>query len=73
LLQGCDSQLVDEYIVELQDDNKLLEQFVTSLLSSATLSPVANKPLTTCQQAENKQCEHILLTNCWNSIAARLL
>jgi hypothetical protein len=32
LLQGCHSQLV-----ELQDDNKWLEQLVTSLLSSTTL------------------------------------
>jgi hypothetical protein len=60
-------------IVELQDDNKLLEQLVTSLLSSTTLKQVVNKPLTTCQQAGNKQCEHILLTNCWNSIATNLL
>jgi hypothetical protein len=55
-------------IVELQDDNKLLEQLVASLLSSTTLQQVVNKPLTTCQQAGNKQCEHILLTSCWNSI-----
>jgi hypothetical protein len=32
VIQGCHSQLV-----ELQDDNKLLEQLVTSLLSSTTL------------------------------------
>jgi hypothetical protein len=32
-----------------------------------------NKPLTTCQQAGNKQCEHILMTSCWNSIATSLL
>ena len=32
-----------------------------------------NKPLTTCQQAGNKQCEHILLTSCWNTIATSLL
>jgi hypothetical protein len=36
LLQGCQSQLVNQ-IVELQDDNKLLEQLVTSPLSSTTL------------------------------------
>jgi hypothetical protein len=27
----------------------------------------------TCQQAGNKQCEHILLRSCWNSIATSLL
>jgi hypothetical protein len=59
-------------IVELQDDNKLLEQLVTSVLSSTTLQQVVNKPLTSCQQAGNKQCEHILLTS-WNSIATSLL
>ena len=32
LVQGCHSQLVDK-IVELQDDNKLLEQLATTLLS----------------------------------------
>jgi hypothetical protein len=62
---------------ELQDDNKLLDQLVTSLLSSTTLyiasCQQAVKPLTTCQQAGNKQCEHILLTSCWNSIATSLL
>jgi hypothetical protein len=57
-----------QQVVELQDDNKLLEQLVASLLSSTTF-----KPLTTCQQAGNKQCEHILLTSCWNSIATSLL
>jgi hypothetical protein len=60
-------------IVELQDDSKLLEQLVTSLSSSTTFRQVVNKPLTTCQQAGNKQCEHILLTSCWNSIATSLL
>ena len=53
-------------IVELQDNT-------VSLLSSTTLQQVVNKPLTTCQQAGNKQCEHILLTSCWNSIATSLL
>jgi hypothetical protein len=51
----------------------LLEQLVTSLWSSTTLWQVVNKPLTTCQRAEKKQCEHILLTSCWNSIATSLL
>jgi hypothetical protein len=32
-----------------------------------------NNLVTTCQQAGNKQCEHILLTSCWNSIATSLL
>ena len=57
---------------ELQDDNKLLA-LVTSLLSSTTLWRVANKPLTTCQQAGNKQYEHILLASCWNSIIANAI
>ena len=48
----------------------MLEQLVTSLLSSTTLKQVVNKPLTTCQQAGNKQCEHIPLTSCWNSITS---
>ena len=47
-------------IVELQDDNKLLEQLATTLL-------------TICQQAGNKQYEHILLSSYWNSIATSLL
>jgi hypothetical protein len=25
---------------------------------------------TTCQQTGNKQCEHILLTRCWNNLTA---
>jgi hypothetical protein len=54
-------------VVELQDDNKLLEQLVTCLLSSTTLC------MASCQQAGNKQWEHILLTSCWNSIATSLL
>ena len=54
-------------VVELQDDNKLLEQLVTSLLSSTILC------MASCQQAGNKQWEHILLTSCWNSIATSLL
>jgi hypothetical protein len=32
-----------------------------------------NNLVASCQQAGNKQCEHILLTSCWNSIATRLL
>ena len=43
-LQGCHSQLVDKLmqslqdeLQSLQDDNKLLEQLVTSLLSSTIL------------------------------------
>ena len=35
-------------VVELQDDNKLLEQLVTSPLNSTTL--YTRKNLTTCQQ-----------------------
>jgi hypothetical protein len=34
---------------------------------------LVNEPLTTCQHAEDKQCEHILLTRCGNIIATRLL
>jgi hypothetical protein len=37
------------------------------------LQQVVNKPLTTCQPAGNKQCEHILLTSCRNSLATSLL
>ena len=29
--------------------------------------------MTTCQQVGNKQCEHILLTSCWNGIVTSLL
>jgi hypothetical protein len=43
-------------VVELQDDNKLLEQPVTSLLRSTTLYQVVNKSLKACQQAGNKHC-----------------
>jgi branched-subunit amino acid ABC-type transport system permease component len=50
----------------LQDDNKLLEQLVTSLLSSTTLQQVVNKLAT-------NQCEHIPMTSFWNSIATSLL
>ena len=82
MLQGCHSQLAICQQVQLVD--KLLncrtitscwnlEQLVTSLLSSTTLLQVVDKPLTTYQQAGNKQCEHILLTSCWNSIATSLL
>ena len=33
-------------------------------MTNTSLWQVVNKPLTTCQQAVNKQCEHILLTSC---------
>jgi hypothetical protein len=32
-----------------------------------------NNLVASCQQTGNKQCEHILLTSCWNSIATSLL
>jgi hypothetical protein len=32
-----------------------------------------NNLVASCQQAGNKQCEHILLTSCWNSITTSLL
>jgi hypothetical protein len=32
-----------------------------------------NNIVASCQQTGNKQCEHILLTSCWNSIATSLL
>ena len=51
----------------MQDDNKLME------LTTCNKSVELNKPMTTCQQAGNKQCKHILLTSCWNSIATNLL
>jgi hypothetical protein len=46
---------------ERQDDNKLLEQLVTSLLSTTTL-------FVSTSWERFKQCELILLTSCWNSI-----
>ena len=57
-------------IVELQDDNKLLEQLVTTTCNK---SVELNNLVASCQQAGNKQCEHILSTSCWNSIATSLL
>ena len=75
LFQGCHSQLV-----ELQDDNKLLEQLLTSLLSTKQVvtkqascqlattqlatNQVVNKSLTTCQQAVNNQTVN---TSCGNA------
>jgi hypothetical protein len=74
-LQGCHSQLVDKLmncwtITSCWNNSKLLEpQLVTSLLSQQ----LRNKALTTCQQDGNQQCERILVTSCWNSIATNLL
>jgi hypothetical protein len=36
-------------------------------------SVALNNLVASCQQAGNRQCEHILLTSCWNSIATSLL
>ena len=55
-------------IFELQDDNKLLEQLATSLLSSTTLWQVANKLLTTCQHPVDKLLEQ----HCYKSAAGLL-
>jgi hypothetical protein len=52
--------LVFYQINELQDDNELLEQQAVNNLS-------------TSWDSGNKQCEHILLASCWNSIARSLL
>jgi hypothetical protein len=69
-VMSCMHVLCYAFIGGEQDDNKFLEQLVTSLLSSTTLYQlklIVNKPLTTCQQAGNKLCgELILLTSCWN-------
>jgi hypothetical protein len=54
-------------IVESQDDNKLLEQLVNKSVELNNLLASYQ------QQAGNKQCEHILLASCWNSIATILL
>jgi hypothetical protein len=67
----------------------LLEQLVPNLLISllqtcwqqACCKPVANNlatsPSTSCYKSVStsweKQCEHILLTSCWNSIGTSLL
>ena len=48
--------------IKLNNDNKLLGQLITSLLSQ--------KP---CTKFKNKQCEHILMASCWNSIGTSLL
>ena len=45
--------------------DKLLEQHWNKSVES-------NNLVASCQQAGNKQCEHILLTSCWNSIATSL-
>jgi hypothetical protein len=47
---------------ELNNDNKLLEQLITSLSNQQS-----------CRKFKNKQCEHILMTSCWNSIGTCLL
>ena len=68
-VQGCHSQLI-----ELQDDNKLLEQLVTSLLSSTTVNLVAS-----CHQAVDhlstsweQAVQKHPVDNFWNSIATSL-
>ena len=57
-------------------------QFVDKLLNCRTIKVVGttcnksvelNNFVTSCQQAGNKQCEHILLTSCWNSITEERL
>jgi hypothetical protein len=70
-------------IVQLQNDNKLLVQLVTSLeLCSLSLnykSVELNNLVASCQQADHNLStsweqagEHILMTSCWNSIATSL-
>ena len=68
------------------DINKLVPiKLLTSLLQTCCQQPCYSIVTTTSlqvrqqvatslsQQAGNKQCEHILLTSCWNSIATSLL
>ena len=59
LLQGCHLQLA-----ELQDD--------VVAGTTCNKSVELNNLVASCQQAGYKQCEHILLTSCWNSIATSL-
>jgi hypothetical protein len=69
-LQGCHKLMNCWTITSCWNNSKLLEpQLVTSLLSQQ----LRNKALTTCQQDGNQQCERILVTSCWNSIATNLL
>jgi hypothetical protein len=52
----------------------LFYQVATMLsLTTCNKSVELNNLVVTCQQAGNKQCEHILLTSCWNSIVTSLL
>jgi hypothetical protein len=37
------------------------------------MSVELNNLVASCQRAGNKQCEHILLINCWNSIGTSLM
>jgi hypothetical protein len=52
----------------------LFYQVATRLsLTTCNKSVELNNLVASCRQAGNKQCEHILLTSCWNSIATSLL
>jgi hypothetical protein len=44
-----------------------------TIITTCNKSVELNNLVASCQQAGNKQCEHIPLTSCWNSIATSLL
>jgi hypothetical protein len=68
LLQDCYSQLV-----ELQDDNQLLEQLVTSLLSSTTCQgPVDNFSTNWEQAVRTHPVDKSLEQHCYKSAAGLL-
>ena len=49
------------------------EQPCYSIVTTTSLQVRQQVATSLFQQAGNKQCEHILLTSCWNSIATSLL
>ena len=66
LLQGCHLQLADKLLNCKTITSCWTEQLVNK-------SVELNNLVASCQQAGNKQCEHILLKCCWNSIDTSLL
>jgi hypothetical protein len=50
---------------------KLLQVVVVCELDNLVAS--CQQVVTTCQQAGNKQCEHSLMTSCWNNIGTSQL
>jgi hypothetical protein len=72
LLQGCHSQLVDK-LLNCRTITSCCNNLRQVCWAQQSCSKLSTSRWQLVNQTGNKQCEHILLTSCWNSIATSLL